>query len=83
MIFFFPLHCKDIAHKLILFPLFFPLQPLQLLQCIVDEVRHRLMCFPLLKSSLMVWKAYILFPNEAQCPTSSKQVMWYALSWVT
>lgn len=37
MIFFFPLHCKDIAHKLILFPLFFPLQPLQLLQCIVDE----------------------------------------------
>nr|BAB29020.1 unnamed protein product [Mus musculus] len=51
------------------------LMPLQLLQCIVDEVRHRLMCFPLLKSSLMVWKAYILFPNEAQCPTSSKQVV--------
>lgn len=41
------------------------------------------MCFPLLKSSLMVWKAYILFPNEAQCPTSSKQVVWYALSCVT
>uniref|UniRef100_A0A674BC89 mitogen-activated protein kinase kinase n=1 Tax=Salmo trutta TaxID=8032 RepID=A0A674BC89_SALTR len=31
------------------------LMPLQLLQCIVDE------------SFLMVWKAYILFPNEAQC----------------
>lgn len=23
----------------------------------------------------MVWKAYILFPNEAQCPTSSEQVV--------
>lgn len=25
----------------------------------------------------MVWKAYILFPNEAQCPTSSEQVVLY------
>lgn len=23
----------------------------------------------------MVWKAYILFPNEAQCPTSLEQVV--------
>lgn len=25
----------------------------------------------------MVWKAYILFPNEAQCPTSLEQVVLY------
>lgn len=45
-------------------------QPLQLLQCIVDEVS---LCPIYTKPSLMGWKADILFPNEARCIISSAQ----------
>lgn len=41
------LHCQEIPCKLTCFflPVLLLFQPLQLLQCIVDEVSRRLMCF--------------------------------------
>ncbi|KAM7039863.1 dual specificity mitogen-activated protein kinase kinase 5 [Acridotheres tristis] len=52
------------------------LMPLQLLQCIVDEVSRRFFCFffvlSLLKSVLMGWKSlYFISFNEAPCPKTS------------
>lgn len=70
--FFFPLHCKDIAYRLILFPSLLPIaaSPVIAVHCWWGESSSYVLS--LLKSFLMEWKAYILFPNEAQCPTSSE-----------
>lgn len=90
--FFFPLHCKDIAYSLILL---FSLPPLLLsitappvtpVHCWWGESPSYVLS--LLKSFLMDWKAYILFPNEAQwpnvlnCETSCLVRLWAAERWL-
>lgn len=70
----FLLHCKDIAYGLIfLFPLLPPLSLLSITASPVTPVycwwgESPSYVLSLLKSLLMDWKAYILFPNEAQWP---------------